>query len=280
MKQSRWLTRALSALLCAALLLCACPLTLFAEEGETEEETQAVVQLAQGDEEEVLLNSEGKPVNFLDKVFRYFNWFGFSVDPDGKYIVSQQPAWQWVGGFNELFDAFAWVALAYPDSMRCKFTYGGKEWMLQFWKGSFVYCLTIGGEVGVYNRPEGSKVNHYFSATMDDYLNMTMSIYHKTARLFTRPWKAYWWCTGFMPKLTLEMFNKPRKNVVMDATIEMKDAEMAALFIACLEEKGFVSLDTWDEGARMGLRTPDTYDLDADGVTVRMIWQNYTENWY
>ena len=269
MKRLHWLTRTLAVLLCAAMLATAGSVALFAEDAPEAVAVQAT--------EEEQTNSEGKPMNFLDKFLSIFNWYGYTVDWATRFVYTQSPVWQWLGGYNTLYDSFAFLALTYPDTIKSNFVYDGKEWLIQFWKGSFAVCLATGAEIGVYNRSEGAKINHYLSATKDDMLQMKMEVFFKTAKLFEREGK-FWWCNGFMPNLNLDMFRKPRTNVVMDATIEFKDADMADAFVASLIDIGFcASLLT--TGAEADIRDADALQY-VDAQTVRIIWQNFTDNWY
>ncbi|MDR2753068.1 MAG: DUF4474 domain-containing protein [Oscillospiraceae bacterium] len=299
MKRYRLLPRTLAVLLCAALLAVSVPLATFAEEDTdaavvqiTEEQAVAPEALEDLSTEEQAVAPEALddlstnvPADAnapwysqaLTFIFQWVGWLGYHYEPNGNYVYNVKYAQQWVGGFNQLWDAFSWVAFVFADSLKINFTYEGKDWLIQLWKGAYAVAFAAGGEVGVYNKPEGSDVNHYFSATTDDFLNIGFTVYHDNAKVLTRAPEKHWWCTGYAPALVTDFLSKPRRSVVLDASIELKDAEMAALFVEQLEGKGFAP---WDGEGTFGLRTPETYILSEDGKTVRLLWKTASESWY
>ena len=50
-------------------------------------------------------------------------------------------------GFNAGYDAFTGVVGFNIDEITTYFTYGGKDWLLEFWKGEYE-VVTLGGEIG------------------------------------------------------------------------------------------------------------------------------------
>ena len=79
-----------------------------------------------------------------------------TITSDGNfYYTDDKECWQKNFGFNEVYDTFAPVTMMYYDTVRTTFEYGGKEWMIQTWKGQYG-VMFVGGEVGVYTRPLGS----------------------------------------------------------------------------------------------------------------------------
>src|SRR5687768_9047714 len=82
---------------------------------------------------------------------------GFLYDPGQDIIYSKLDAWQQHVGFCELYDDLAPVSISSViDAEPIYFTYGGKEWMIELWKGQ--YGIETGAEIGVYNAPARSSV--------------------------------------------------------------------------------------------------------------------------
>ncbi len=128
--------------------------------------------------------------------------FGYLYDPKGAYFYTSDDPWQRNIGYNSLFDSAAPLSLINFDTMRLRFEYGEKDWMIQVWKGQYG-LIFYGAEVGVYTKPKDRTVMHYDCATDAEMLKMSMvfSEYRlgKWFERFTRPYGYYWWCTGFLP---------------------------------------------------------------------------------
>ena len=220
-----------------------------------------------------------------DWFFRNFGLIGFILDPYQFTIINQKPVFQFALGFNDLYDIFPFVMNVYADTVKCEFNYEGKDWRIQLWKGGYGVCLATGGEIGVYNKSETVSIDHYgCPADTNDWLFMEYTIYNRGEKLFTRPSPflsgdvgPYWWCPGYKVfSICTDFLSSPRANVIMDATIQFKSAEMARLFVGKLAEKGFSELAS---GA-FTLQTPEKYKILADGKSVRLVWQNVNEGWY
>lgn len=222
----------------------------------------------------------------VDWFFRTFGFIGFILDPYQFTIINQRPVFQFLLGFNDFYDMFPFVMNVYADMMKFEFNHNGKDWRIQLWKGGYGIFLATGGEIGIYQKGEGNKINHYICPpSQNDWLNLEMTIYNRGKKLFTRPSPdlggdtgPYWWCPGYkILSICTDFLSNPRKNVVMDATLVLHDAGMAQKFADMLKDKGFTELA---QGADMGLSTPESYQLLADGQSVRLIWQFRNESWY
>ena len=221
-----------------------------------------------------------------DFFFRNFGLIGFTFDPYQTTIINQKPVFQFGLGFNEIYDLFPWVVNVWTDTIRCEFNYGGKDWLVQLWKGGYGLFLATGGEIGVYVKSEDQALAHYSaSLSQSDWLNLRYTIFNRGQELFTRPSPyltgdepPYWWASGYrILSICTDFLSSPRANVVMDATIELKDADMAKQFIKQLQAKGFKALE---KGGKLGLSTPETYALQSDKKSVRLVWQNINEGLY
>jgi len=202
-------------------------------------------------------------------------WENFAVssyrfNSTGYYFYNTQDAFQRVFGFNAAWDFLAPLASTIYDTIRCKFTYDGRDWMVQLWKGRYGYGQFTGGEIGIYNKPAGRFIEHYAVAAEKDWIDMGMTVYYDGSALFTRAPEKLWWCTGFRYHSMSGATKKPRANVMMAATLGFKDAGMAQAFANTLAGKGFVLA----KGA-LTTSTPERYTVE--GATVKLMWQMASE---
>lgn len=218
--------------------------------------------------------------------FRNFGFIGFILDPYQFTIINQKPVFQWALGFNDLYDIFPFVMNVYADSVVNEFNYEGKDWRIQLWKGGYGVFLATGGEIGIYNKSEEQELEHYACpASQSDWMYLKYTIYNRGKALFTRPSPylsgdegPYWWCPGYkVLSICTDFLSSPRKNVIMDGTIEFKSNKMAQLFLESMKKKGFKDPK---KGVEMTIKTPETIALMPDGKSVRFIWQNINESWY
>ena len=206
-----------------------------------------------------------------DALFKTVGLLTMRVDPWGGYIYNHNYAPQWIFGFNGVYDTFTFLTLSFIDTLHVKFTYGGRDWLVQLWKGTYAAILSVGGEMGVYSKPAGSPVEHYACALPKDWLGMEMSIYNGGKQLFTRPFERAWWCTGYRPGYLEGFLSGPRENCIMVSRIQLKDAAMAALFAEALAAKGFAQVKQ-----PPGVDTPETLFLEGD--TVHFSWRSISES--
>ena len=108
---------------------------------------------------------------------------GYRYNPEGNfYYTDDKNCWQENAGYNEIYDNMAPMAGMFIDQIRIRFTYGGKDWMVQFWKGQYGFLL-VGAEIGLYTAPSGKytgqvgDVNHYDCASQSDWLYMQLDCY-------------------------------------------------------------------------------------------------------
>ncbi len=194
---------------------------------------------------------------------------------DDYYYTNDKEAWQHDFGFGKIYDFVSPYILLEYDYIRIFFTYEGKDWMLQMWKGQYGLVF-YGGEVGIYNRPhseDGIDAWTMFDCpSEEDWLKMEMTLWHEDLngnwnREFTRPYDYYWWCTGFKNGHLRQ--EEPADELRLTGRITFKDAEMAQLVASGFEECGMVSnLDK------------DSLALDGyyiDGKDIYFSWQNISE---
>ena len=151
--------------------------------------------------------------------------FGYLFDPNELYFYTADDPWQRNVGYNSVFDTTSNLALIDFDTVRLRFEYGNKDWMIQLWKGQYGLVF-YGAEVGVYTKPKDRSVMHYDCASDDEMLKMAMDFLEykngKWQRRFTRPYGYYWWCTGFIPGNKFGNFDV----LGLDMRITAKDYEM------------------------------------------------------
>lgn len=175
---------------------------------------------------------------------------GYRYSNDGYYYTDDKDCWQMNAGYNEVYDQMAPLTAMFIDQVRIRFNYGGKDWMVQLWKGQYGWLL-VGAEIGLYTADEGvnsgavTDINHYNCADKEDWLYMSMDCYWAEGnnghykKVFSRPYAKYWWPTGFV-KGQLTKYTWPRTELKMKGRITFKSAEMANLFVEELRKTGFV----------------------------------------
>lgn len=161
----------------------------------------------------------------------------YQYNKTGNYYYTNEDPWQRTLGYNEMYDNLAAFTAIFIDTMRCKFRYDNKDWMVQFWKGQYGYVF-IGHEIGVYYKPIDRTAEHYDCVSDADSLYMEMNGMRDGEVLYHRDYGKYWWCTGFVPG-KLDKF-ADRSELQIDARITMKDKEMLAAFVNSLDQNGLI----------------------------------------
>ncbi|MDR1464809.1 MAG: DUF4474 domain-containing protein [Oscillospiraceae bacterium] len=199
----------------------------------------------------------------------------YKYHPDGYFYIEDNP-WQRGLGFNQAYDELSHFATCFYDTIRVKFRYGHKDWLIQLWKGSYGIVFA-GGEIGIYNKPAAQALEHYTSASDAERLGMDLTVWNDGRRLFTRPFGQYWWITGFNFGWVDGLFQSPRSDVVLKTTLEFPTEDMRQLFTDELDRKGFVPLDAGEDETppSLGLETPEQYF--AAGQRVTLVWQYLDE---
>lgn len=164
-------------------------------------------------------------------------FMSYKFSPDGNYYYTNEDPWQRTLGYTEFYDIGAPFVAIYFDTIRCKFRYADKDWMIQFWKGQYGYVF-IGAEIGVYYKPMDRSAEFYDCVTDEDSLYMSMTCYRDGNEIFSRDYSKYWWCTGFVPG-KLDNFSD-RSELTVKCRITMKDYKMLLAFTGALKENGFL----------------------------------------
>ena len=212
----------------------------------------------------------------IKEIFSNYNIFSYRYDyVDDVYYTDDKNCWQKPFGFARIYDILSpYVAMEY-DYTRIFFTYEGKDFMVQFWKGQYGY-LFYGGEIGIYSKPASDeKVNMFtFFAVADeeDWPMMELSLYHQQLngnwkREFTRDYDRYWWCTGFKAGILRDV--EPADELRLVSRITFKDENFASLVAQGLRDCGFAEATSKDQ---VGL---DCFHVDGADIYVK--WQNISE---
>lgn len=202
--------------------------------------------------------------------------YRYSNEGDGYYYTDDKDCWQMNAGYNEVYDQMAPLTAMFIDQVRVRFNYGGKDWMVQLWKGQYGWLL-VGAEIGLYTAEEGANtgaindINHYNCADKEDWLYMSMDCYWAEGnnghykKVFSRGYDKYWWPTGFV-KGQLTKYTWPRTELKMKGRITFKDEAMADAFVAELKKSGFARA----AGSSSSQLADDTYY--QNGADVVFLW--------
>lgn len=120
---------------------------------------------------------------------------GFEYDAENDLFYSTMYPIQRAFGFNSLYDLMAYRVGMYYNTQKIYFKYGGKDWMLQLWKGQ--YGITVGAEIGLYNKPSERLLTHYDCIDDDEMIVMQFDVYKNGEYYFSRGPERHWWLTGF-----------------------------------------------------------------------------------
>ncbi len=163
---------------------------------------------------------------------------GYAYNPEKDVFFSTMEAWQRKMGYCRLYDEAAAPLGMIIDSEPIYFSYGGKRWLIEFWKGQ--YGMTTGCEIGIYtsewpdlNIPNFFNGTFYKCASDRERLYMQFFLKKNGEMLISRRQK-HWWLTGFK----LGEFSQP-SELVLDLYITFKDRSMRNAFLTALKDVGY-----------------------------------------
>jgi len=163
-----------------------------------------------------------------------FGNLGFNYFAHDKLIDTTNDSWQRSLGYTKLYDDLFLQStdVANIETVRLKFPYDGKDWMIQLWKGR--YGNMPGGEVGMYNKPKYRLIDFYDTASDDERIGMSFKITDKRngTVLIDRPMELHWWKTSFA------VYKEPltAENLTLETILAPEAAMMAALKVALDKE--------------------------------------------
>lgn len=165
--------------------------------------------------------------------------FGYCYDNIQDIFSSSKDAWQRAFGYSYLYDKTASRFHMVFDCLPVYFDYGGKTWLLEFWKGQ--YGINTGGEIGLYHAdrlisPQERKHTLFASASDNEMLNFSFRLTKDTdlAAVSAR----HWWLTCFL----MGTFSRP-EDLSMEISITFPDCDMRDAFVNGLMESGYHPCD-------------------------------------
>lgn len=174
---------------------------------------------------------------------------GFDYDLDNYVTTTPVDCWQRNFGYSIVYDILGEQFFMDCNTLRVKFEYGGKDWMVQLWKGDYAFDLLVGGEIGLYNKEKITPIQ-YNCAGPEDELKMTMQIYHGDKLLVDMDERIHWWMMGLK-----FMVDIPADELTLTGTIEFKDEVMKDAFM---------------ESAS---KYPDELQVSSEGNKVSILWK-------
>lgn len=184
----------------------------------------------------------GKRANKIsfDALEEIIDTVGYAYNPEKDIFFSTMEAWQRKMGYCRLYDEAAAPLGMIIDSEPIYFSYGGKRWLIELWKGQ--YGMTTGCEVGIYttgwpdlNIPGVFNGTFYTCASDSDTLYMQFYLKKNGETILSRKHR-HWWLTGFK----LGEFTEP-SDLILDVYITFKSKRMRKVFVEALMKVGYTS---------------------------------------
>lgn len=182
------------------------------------------------------------------------NLAGFVYDPVRDIFFTAKDAWQRRFGYCQAYDEAAVLFNMVIDCEPIRFSYGGKSWLIELWKGQ--YGMTTGAEIGVYytrrrvGDSERERDKAFYKCVKDaDMLPMSIVLLKNGRELFSLNQK-HWWLTGFV----LGEFSYPSELRAIFG-ITFPDEKMKCAFTSALLDLGY-----------------DNCRFDTDGLTVKIVF--------
>lgn len=199
---------------------------------------------------------------------------GYGYDRNAKVFYATGEGWQREFGYSEMYDVAAVIASMPLDTTRIKFTYGGKDWMVQLWKGFYGFVFA-GCEVGIYNRPHSEEeATAYNVVPLEYYQDFDVKFYYNDTKTpkFQRATRT-WWFTAFTPAFQiLPEQNIP--NMIVDCTMTFNDIGLMNAFVEGLENVDHIVANyTSDNKKNRTFSFSKGQNYTVDGNKVWFQWQ-------
>jgi len=174
-----------------------------------------------------------------------FGNLGYNYYVKDNLLATTDDSWQRRLGYMKLYDdiLLKTTKMVNVDTIRLKFRYDGRDWMVQLWKGR--YFNMPGGEVGVYYKPKSRLIEFYDACGDEDRIGISFKISDKSngAVLIDKPLRLHWWQTGFAA------YEKPltSEKLILETILVPKDEAMMAALKAALDKEGvlqYTALET------------------------------------
>ncbi|MCR5042064.1 MAG: DUF4474 domain-containing protein [Clostridia bacterium] len=176
---------------------------------------------------------------------------GFDVDVYDLVLYATVNCWQRKFGYSVLYDMFSeHSALFNYTTRRFTFNYGGKDWLIQIWKGNYA-MITNGLELGIYNRPENKKNLFYSAAEDSEMMPMSTRLLHGDDVILDRPEEVTWWQNAF--KFTKQLYIPT--SLTLEFSLTFPTEEMLAAFVSAADNEPCGDVE-----------------YSVDGLTVSAVW--------
>lgn len=166
--------------------------------------------------------------------------FGFAYDIRTDMFCSLMYPWQREVGYSRFFDETAPMLSMVIDSEPIYFSYDGRNYLLELWKGQYGLCT--GAEMGFYvSRENGRKPEDLFYDSVSDEERLDMGfVLRRVGRVVMERRAIHWWLTGF----ALGEFSH-RDQLSMEVRIEFPNQQMQAAFVGGLLRAGYERENVW-----------------------------------
>lgn len=181
---------------------------------------------------------------------------GFEYNGADDIIQSRMYAHQRPLGFCWAYDVASPFLSMIIDAEPFYFSYGGKQWLLELWKGQ--YGLETGCEIGLYGRvaanallPDASQRFRWYDSAYDhERPMMSFTLFRNGERLFKRGPELHWWLTGFRWGL----FTALSAQLVMHIDIDFPAPGMRDAFREALAERRYQYFSRGNRGITFDFR--------------------------
>lgn len=153
-----------------------------------------------------------------------------SYDPSQNMFYYPQDVLQQEFGYRKLYDENAIAQGMVLDCEPVHFEWGGRRWLIEFWKGQ--YGVASGAEIGVYSC-DAAELDSEFYPETDNTLDIKMELVCGNKIIFTKQ-NQTWWLSGF----AAGMFAQP-KQLKLEVQISLLVPSMAEEFISELQRMGY-----------------------------------------
>ena len=172
-----------------------------------------------------------------ERLNRVLEPFGFAYDRQSDSFYSLMDAWQREMGYCRLYDEAAPALGMILDCEPVTFSYGGRRWLIELWKGQ--YGLSAGGEIGVYSTDREDMQSEWFTGVFYDCVpdeqRLPLSfVLRRGEQVLLQRRGVHWWLTGFVLGEIA-----PPDAVTMDALLSFPDEEMCRAFTGGLGAIGY-----------------------------------------
>ncbi len=176
-------------------------------------------------------------------------FFGFAYDEKQGIFYSRMNCWQRRVGYCRQYDEASPAFCMIIDSEPIRFSCGGKNWLIELWKGQYGMCT--GGEIGIYytRKKVTDPGKTLYKAVKDkDRMSISFAILKDGASNFARC-DTHWWLTGFR----LGEFSWP-SELIMLTELTFPSTEMRQAFVAAIYQLGYRPGQFMVSGNKVALR--------------------------